>query len=144
MPVALKFKNSTQEKTVIVNNTFNGQQFIKQVGFVPDTVLVDPDYWIISKNNSTQKIALSNSGEGIADIYPNPVTDPLNIYLHDFSAAEATIQISNALGQVLYKNVVGLINGAELLQIPTRQWARGLYTVNIIAGNRKIVKQIVR
>ncbi len=144
MPVALKFKNSTQEKTVIVNNTFNGQQFIKQVGFVPDTVLVDPDYWIISKNNTTQKIAMSNSGEGIADIYPNPVTDPLNIYLHDFSAAEASIQISNALGQVLYKNVVGLINGAELLQIPTRQWARGLYTVNIIAGNRKIVKQIVR
>ena len=144
MPVALKFKNSTQEKTVIVNNTFNGQQFIKQVGFVPDTVLVDPDYWIISKNNTTQKIALSNSGEGIADIYPNPVTNPLNIYLHYFSATEASIQISNALGQVMYKNLVGLINGAELLQIPIRQWARGLYTVNIIAGNRKIVKQIVR
>ncbi len=144
MPVALKFKNATQEKTVVVNNTLNGQEFIKQIGFVPDTVLVDPEYWIISKNNSTQKITPGNSGEGMVEIYPNPVINPLTIFIHDFTAATAHIQISNAAGQIMYKRTVTLTNGAELIQLPTQQWARGIYFVQVVAGGKKIVKEIVR
>lgn len=143
MPVALKFKNATQEKTVVVNNTFNNQDFLQQIGFVADTVLIDPEYWIISKNNSTQKTVTGNTGEGIAEVYPNPVTSPLNIYLHDFSASSAEIQILNAHGQLMYKKVLPLINGTEFLQLATTQWARGNYFVQIKAGEKKIVKQLV-
>jgi len=144
MPVALKFKNASQEKTVIVNNTSNAQLFIQQLGFVPDTVLVDPEYWIISRNNSTQKTTLVNSGEGMADIYPNPVANPLNIFFHDFNASSAAINIFNTEGKLMFKKVVPLVNGAELLQIPTQQWARGVYVIHIHAGNKKIVKQVIR
>ncbi len=143
MPVALKFKNASQEKTVIVNNTFSGQEFLQQIGFVADTVLVDPEYWIISKNNSTEKKVLTNTGHGIAEIYPNPVANPLNIFLHDFNASAAAIQIVNAQGQLMMKKVITLLNGTEFLQIPTQQWARGLYIVQVQAGTKKIVKQIV-
>jgi aminopeptidase N len=143
MPVALKFKNATQEKTVIVNNTFNNQDFVQQIGFIADTVLVDPEYWIISKNNTTQKTVISNTGEGIADIYPNPVTSPLNFYLHDFAAANADIRVLNANGQLLYRKNLPLINGTEFLQLNTNHWARGLYFVQIIAGEKKIVKRLV-
>ena len=144
MPVALKFKNATQEKTVIVNNTFNGQEFLEQIGFVADTVLIDPEYWIISKNNSTQKIVSVNTGEGIAVIYPNPVSNPLNIYLHDFNAATALVKIINAKGQLMYKTNLSLINGTEFLQVPAGQWARGIYFIHILAGNKKIVRQVLR
>ena len=144
MPVALKFKNATQEKTIIVNNTINGQQFIQQIGFVPDTVLVDPEYWIISKNNSTQKITASNSGQGIVDVYPNPATNPLTIFLHDFNAGTAEIQISNAGGQLMYKRSVDLFNGAEWLQLNMQNWARGTYMIRVWAGDKKIVKQVIR
>ena len=144
MPVALKFKNASQEKTVIVNNTFSGQEFLQQIGFVADTVLIDPEYWIISKNNSTQKTVPINTGEGIAEIYPNPVTNPLNIFLHDFNATTAAMHIVNAQGQLMMKKVIPLINGTEFLQIPTQQWARGLYILHVQAGDKKIVKQIVR
>jgi aminopeptidase N len=144
MPVALKFKNATREKTVIVKNTSNAQQFVEQIGFMPDTVLVDPEYWIISRNNTTQKTALTNSGEGMADIYPNPVANPLYIFLHDFNASSAALHIVNAEGKLMYKQTVPLVNGAELLQIPTQQWARGLYIIHIQAGDKKIVKQVIR
>ncbi|MGH2553025.1 MAG: T9SS type A sorting domain-containing protein, partial [Chitinophagaceae bacterium] len=56
LPVALKFQNATQQATVIVDNTFNGETFIKSIGFFADTVFVDPDAWLITKNNSTSKI----------------------------------------------------------------------------------------
>lgn len=144
MPVALKFKNATQEKTVVVDNKSNGEIFTKQIGFVADTVLVDPEYWILSKNNTTQKTTMGNSGTGVVDINPNPVTDPLNIYLHDFNANSADLHIVNAAGQLIFKKTVALVNGAELLQLPTSSWSKGVYIVNVKAGDKKIVKRIVR
>lgn len=56
LPVALKFKNATQEATVVVNNLVNGEVFIRSIGFVADTVLVDPDAWLITRNNTTAKL----------------------------------------------------------------------------------------
>jgi hypothetical protein len=56
LPVALKFTNATQQATVIVNNVVNGEIFIKPVGFVADTVFIDPEAWLITRNNTTQKL----------------------------------------------------------------------------------------
>jgi aminopeptidase N len=144
MPVALKFKNSTQEKTVVVDNNVNGEIFTKNIGFVADTVLVDPEYWIISRNNTTQKTTLSNSGQGGVDINPNPIQNPMNIYLHDFNNDAAEVYIVNAGGQLVYRRSLSLVNGAELLIVPTNSWSKGLYIVTIKAGDKKIVKRILR
>ena len=144
MPVALKFKNATQEKTVVVDNKSNGEIFIQNLGFIADTVLVDPEYWILCKNNSTKKTALGNSGLGAVDINPNPVNNPMNIYLHDFNAPLAEIHIVNAAGQLLYKRNVALVNGAEILQVPTHAWSRGVYIINVKAGDKKIAKRVLR
>lgn len=143
MPVALKFKNATQEKTVVVDHTNNGQVFTREIGFVPDTVLVDPDLWLISKNNTTQKTAASNSGNGSVDINPNPVVSPMTIFIHDFNAAAADIHIVNAAGQLMYKKNLALVNGAELITIPTASWARGVYIVHVNAGGKKIMKRVL-
>ncbi|MFT3979442.1 MAG: M1 family aminopeptidase [Ferruginibacter sp.] len=144
MPVALKFKNATQEKTIVVDNTFNGQVFTSDLGFVADTVLVDPELWLISKNNTTTKTALGNSGVGGVDINPNPVSTPMNIFLHDFNAANADLAVLNAAGQLMYRNSIALLNGSELVRIDNSHWAKGMYTVMVKAGNKKIVKRIIR
>jgi len=144
LPVALKFKNATREATIVVDNTFNGQSFIRSLNFVPDTVLVDPEYWLVTKNNTTQKIAATNTGEGIAELYPNPVTDPLTVYLHDFNEPVAAITIYNKAGQLMYSRSVVLTGGSEFLKIPVNAWSKGVYIVKIKAGSRNIVKQIIR
>lgn len=58
LPVPLLFKNATtgQQKLVIANNTSNNQSFTENVGFEAESVTIDPDYWLITKNNSTTKI----------------------------------------------------------------------------------------
>ena len=56
LPVALNFRNANQNITVIVNNTVNGEIFIKPIGFIADTVLIDPEAWLITRNNTTQKL----------------------------------------------------------------------------------------
>lgn len=144
LPVPLLFKNATQSKTVVVDNSFNGESFIRTLGFIPDTVLVDPEAWFITKNNKTQKIVTTNTGAGIVDIYPNPATDPLTVYFHDFVPTTAALMIFNKAGQRMYAANINLASGSEYLQIPVSRWAHGTYTAKIKAGDKNIVKQILR
>ena len=144
MPVALKFKNATQEKTIVVNHTSNGQMFNSEIGFLPDTVLVDPELWLISKNNSSKKVLLSNTGQAAVEINPNPVTAPMSIFLHDFNADVANLTILNATGQLMYKENITLLNGAAILSINNKHWAKGIYVVTVKAGNKKIVKRVLQ
>ncbi|MDB5202103.1 MAG: type sorting protein [Ferruginibacter sp.] len=144
MPVALKFKNATQEKTVIVDNHVNHEMFVRDIGFLADTVLVDPDYWLISKNNSTAKTIFANNGQGALELYPNPVTGPLTIYLHDFNSTSASVQIFNAGGQLLYRKEVTLLNGGEIFQVSFASWPAGSYQVQVKSGNNTFVRQIIK
>ncbi|HMJ46295.1 MAG TPA: T9SS type A sorting domain-containing protein, partial [Ferruginibacter sp.] len=142
LPVALKFKNATQEKTVVVDNKFNGEVYTRNIGFIADTVLVDPEYWLITRNNTTSKIPYTSSGQGSVD-FPNPVTDTWNLYFHDFNEPSVAFSIYNAAGQLVYSREVALFNGAELVDISTRSWARGIYIIKI-AGSTKIVKRVLK
>lgn len=58
LPVPLLFRNNTtnQEKLIVVNNTANNQNFTETLGFVAETVTIDPEYWLISKGNTTTKL----------------------------------------------------------------------------------------
>ena len=143
MPVPLVFRNATRQVTVVVDHKVNGEVFTRELGFVPDTVLVDPQYEIISANNRTEKTTPDNTGLGNVDIYPNPVSSPVTLQLYNFNATRAEVVITNAGGQRVYRNTIPLINGAELLRIPVNGWSKGLYMVNIKAGDKKIVKRVL-
>ncbi|MGI8952763.1 MAG: M1 family metallopeptidase [Chitinophagaceae bacterium] len=91
VPLALTFKNATQQKTIVVNNHINNQKVTVQIGFVADTVLIDPDKQLISSSNKSVQIYPSIAHENI-QFYPNPVTDELNVFLHDISARSFIIE----------------------------------------------------
>ena len=144
LPVALKFKNATQEKTVVVDNTFNGQTFIRTIGFIPDTVLVDPEYWLITKNNKTQKMPTVNDGSGVVEVYPNPLTSPFTVYLHDFYSDDAEIAIFDYIGRLMFRRKALLTNGAEFIQIPCSTWAKGMYTIRVTSAGKTFVRHLVK
>ena len=144
MPVALKFKNASQEKTVIVDNKFNGETFIRNIGFKPDTVLVDPEYWLISKNNSTEKIIFPSTGNPVVELFPNPIQNPFTVYLHDFNLDAADLVMFNMLGQQIYKQHIKLINGAEILQLNFNNLSHGTYILKIISGDFKYTKKLLK
>ena len=74
----MQFKNATQQKTIVVNNTFNGQIFFNNIGFIADTVIIDPDYWLITKNNISQKINDNITSENFVQVFPNPFVNNFN------------------------------------------------------------------
>ncbi|MFZ1529406.1 MAG: M1 family aminopeptidase [Ferruginibacter sp.] len=143
MPVPLTFKNATHEKTIIVDHTTNDEIFLNEIGFVADTVLIDPELWLISKNNVSKKTVPVNTGAGIVEIYPNPATNPVTVYLHDFNADKALLTVYNAAGQRVYQKEISLNNGTEIFYLNTQAWAKGIYSVKINAAGKTIVKKLL-
>ena len=143
LPVPLKFKNATQEKMIIVDNTVNGEIFVRNIGFVADTVLIDPDYWLISKNNVSVKVP-DNSAASI-QIFPNPIGNQFNIYFRNLNASSASMNLYNAAGQLVWSGSVVLVNGSEYVNVPTQRLAAGEYTLRIQAGNDiKFTKKLLK
>ncbi len=144
LPVALKFKNATQEKTIVVDNKINGETFFRNIGFIADTVLIDPEYWLVTKNNTTAKVPDAAAGQNIVQVFPNPVKDHFYIYMRKMVSATANINLYNAAGQLVYTRNINLVNGSEYVEVPSQYLSSGVYFLRINAGDFKFVKKLVK
>lgn len=144
MPVPLKFVKGTQEKTIILDNKMNDELFTSNIGFKPDTVLVDPEYQILCWQNTTSRIQQPSTGNPVVEIYPNPIREPFTVYLHDFSQSAAELRLYNAAGQLIHKQNIILVNGSEIVYLNTSNLSKGIYILKIKAGDFSYTKKLLR
>jgi aminopeptidase N len=145
LPVALKFKNATQEQTIVVDNKSNGEIFLKNISFVPDTVLVDPGYWLITRNNSTLKLPAVNFPANTIKVGANPFKDKFTIQLYNVTSTQnLTAILYNTLGQMVATKNIVLTNGDAVVDMPTSYLASGQYVLKIIGGDIKYVKKMIK
>lgn len=145
MPVALKFKNATQEKTIVIDNKAQGETYLKDLGFEADSVFIDPDYWLISKNNVVTKVSGAGAGANSVQVFPNPITDRFFIYLRNITAPKLSIKLYNAVGQRVYANELSLVNRSDYVEIPSAHLAPGIYFLHISAGKIfTVVKKLLK
>ena len=113
---------------VVVNNTFNGQQFTVPVPFLVTGVIFDPNRHIISRNSTT---TLSNDNfvlEEAISVYPNPANDELHIMMPTTTQLEK-VEIYNSLGQLLATHqaadfrIDNLSSGMHVMKITTSEGA---------------------
>jgi aminopeptidase N len=145
MPVQVQFKNATKDSTVTVPHTFSGQRFSVNLGFVPDTMIIDPKLWILSRNKTTQKV---NSRSTVVDdvrIYPNPAPTQLNILLQNPSGQQLQVVLYNSAGQLVAQKQQSLSGADELITLATTHLARGIYWLHIKDNNNlQVVKKIMK
>nr|MDQ6889590.1 T9SS type A sorting domain-containing protein [Bacteroidota bacterium] len=145
LPVALLFKNATQQKSIIVDNKSNGEIFFKDIGFIADSVIIDPEYWLITKSNTSQKVTDVIAGKNVVQIFPSPFINKISVYLRNFDASNAELKIFDLGGKLVYKKPVS-VNGSSFAEINTQAFSRGIYILKIEAGEsvkfaKKILKQ---
>lgn len=141
----LTFKNNQQQKTIKVFCTKNNQEFWAYLGFKADTVLVDEDLQLISKNNTTIQLPLTIASDNNVLLYPNPVKDNLFLQITEPLAQQLNIQIYNAFGSMVYSNLFKNISNNTLIKIPFSSYLKGFYVVKIqtetgLKGIKKIIK----
>jgi aminopeptidase N len=143
MPVQLRFRNSSRDTLITVNNRQNGEIFWVNPGFAADTMLIDPDYWILAKERITKKLPAASILENDIKIFPNPASDYINILLLNPKIKTLDMQLYSITGQLVYKKQKDLIGQDELINIPVSQFASGIYLLKVSGANIRETKKIV-
>ncbi|HLP19037.1 MAG TPA: T9SS type A sorting domain-containing protein [Chitinophagales bacterium] len=114
-------------------------QYVYYAKIVADTITIDyawgKDTVLNTGIGNIQTDALATN------LYPNPVTDVLNIDLSAFAGQQVAIKVVNMVGQQIF----GEQTTATAKTVQTGNWSKGVYFVTIeTAGNRhtaRVVKQ---
>lgn len=142
VPLALTFKNATEEKTVVVNFTKNNQSTRVDVGFFADTVIIDKDYQLISKDNRSVHVATPDQPP-VASVFvsPNPFKAQLQVRLHGMQAQNLSIEIFSNAGQLIKRTTAKPQNNDETitLTVPSNL-PPGNYVLHV-AGKTGVIRQ---
>ena len=143
LPLPIQFKNSTHDTTVVVYNSFSGQAFTVNLPFHADSLIFDPERWIISNNNIVYPTGVNELYEkSNLKVYPNPSSDYITIDFKVHSVpASMFIQMTDITGKIvkteIFKNHKQVIDMTHLSQ--------GVYFIKLnglgINVNKMVVKQ---
>ncbi|HTN16522.1 MAG TPA: M1 family aminopeptidase, partial [Chitinophagaceae bacterium] len=135
LPVPVRFKNATNDTILVLDNRYKGEVFTRYIGFEPDSVFVDPAYWLITRDNTVVKTEDVQPEQLNLLAYPNPFTDRFTIQIKNFKSNSVEIALYNILGQRVVAERQQLYNGKEFLNIPTGHLATGKYILNVTGEN---------
>ncbi len=145
VPLALTFKNSTQSKTFVINDSINNLVTVLNVGFKADSVLIDPDKQLISKNNVVVHLPPATTEPNNVSVYPSPFTNKLFVAVSNPVEQKWQVQLYNVAGQQLSTKTFQLSSDDALLQLPLPLYLpAGIYFVKVDAGDVHVVKKVVR
>lgn len=132
MPVPIRFKNSTLDTIVVFDHQFSGQPFSVKLPFTVDSVLFDPDLWIVSGENIVTRVPELASGADQLVLFPNPATDVL-IVRSMYANGPRTITLIDDLGRIVSSERTGASGDITLA---VRDLASGAYTLAVDDGTR--------
>ncbi len=115
-----------------LDNQYNQQQFSIDVPFMVDTVLFDPDLWLISKNSSVS-LSIHEILNKNLTIFPNPTSQFVNIVSEN---KIENVQIFDLEGR--------LIIDTSKLKINMSNYANGVYFMRIKTKQHLLTKRIVK
>ncbi len=146
MPVPLLLKNRNgADTTIVLDHTRDYQCFDIELpdGFHLDTVIVDPDYWLVSANN---KVVFTTSTKDIQQlaaqiqIYPNPAHSELTIDFKNFSAKVLQAAIFDAKGSLV--KPISITNNLETVDISNI--SSGIYILKVQTDQGAVGKTFIK
>ena len=136
MPIQIMvYGTGGEQLSFILDNTSNGQQFIRTIPFPVADIVFDPNKHIISANNSIT-LGLNNyDANNSLKIFPNPVTDELNIRIPNMETINNVI-IYNLMGQKIIEKNTQTISVSEL--------STGVYTISVETSEGIFHKKFIK
>lgn len=133
LPLPIRVKGTQgQIKDLVLNHTANGQTFQEKVDFAVATVTFDPDLWLISQNNTVQKVTVGThdlSVQGFAlRIEPNPTTGgQLRASVVAPYAGTVRFALENMEGRLIFSSAEQLALGENRLLFNVGTLPAGTY-----------------
>jgi aminopeptidase N len=130
MPVPIQFIGASKDTILVFDHTFSGQAFKAVVNFPVQSVVVDPELWLISANNTVVGINEQTNCSLNFKLYPNPSHDELFIENAETGNRIRKFSVTNGLGQILYHAEAMEQQGSKL-QVPVNVLDKGMYYLKI-------------
>ncbi|MBI9032902.1 MAG: T9SS type A sorting domain-containing protein [Bacteroidales bacterium] len=97
MPVPIQFWSADKDTIIIFDHQYSGEVFTAKIGTVYDSVIFDPQRWILSANNTLVDIHINSRDE--AFVFPNPSSGEFQLR---FEAEKYTeVSIYNLKGKLM-------------------------------------------
>jgi aminopeptidase N len=138
MPIPIQFKNATHDTLLIFDHTFNNEIFTAQLNFKVDSLILDPDHWIVCTQNGLTGLHSVESNLLKAHVFPNPANAniQINIPANDF-INYSQISIMDALGNnVNLKPQLKQLNSSSFL-MNIYELKSGIYFITVMSNTQQ-------
>lgn len=147
LPVPVLFGNKAngKQKLITVNHQKSGEIFEEEIGFLADTVTIDPDLVLISKDNVIKKTGDPVLGENRTEleikISPNPVQDLLTVQITIDNPLSLSATIYDLAGRATGNSSIRVTKGTRLYSIGIlKDRQPGLYILHLMSANGRYAK----
>lgn len=145
MPVPVYFTDGEQDTLVVLDHNFSGQHFLFDFDFFPIEVIIDPELWLLSKDNTIEILGDVNETRDYGDfihLYPSPAQDILMIEIqaNSLSVDEWNWSLTDALGRIYLNNQKLSMNN----QVDVSTFQEGMYFLFFNSKDGAIMKQFVK
>ncbi len=138
LPLPILLKGQNRDTLVRLDNTFSGQSFNLNIPFKIDSLILDPDIWLIQANpliTSNSDTDLSNSFE----ILPNPAHDYIEIHVSQ-AIKNLQLNVLDLHGKtILQENDIH----TNHIKLNLKPLVSGIYFIQIISNGKKGVKKLI-
>ena len=103
--------------------------------------MVDVDSKFAISPTKSLRISCNENYAGI-QLYPNPAISFANLMLKNDQERFYTIQILNAIGQILYTTTIEIVNETKVISLPVANLPSGIYSIMITddGNEHKVIK----
>ena len=77
-----------------------------------------------------------------AKVWPNPASNNTNVQFEVNELSNVKVELVNALGQIVYTNNLGNVNGVQNLSIDASDLEEGIYMINITVNENMVTKRL--
>ncbi len=76
------------------------------------------------------------------DVYPNPVSDVLNLDMNITETANVSVRVLNILGELVMTEQLGSVYGRQIEQLNVADLQAGSYLLHINVGDKEVVRRV--
>lgn len=85
---------------------------------------------------------LSNDNS-ILNVYPNPSDGMITVSFESASKSAHTVEIKNALGQIVYREVLSNFNGTYSKSVNLQEYGKGIYTISLMNNANELSRKLI-
>ena len=141
MPIPIMFSNNLRDTILVLNNTFNNQNFTVDLPSKVKTAIADPEKWILADFRISNIKEFSNFDKLLITQFPNPSTGIINFSFNKNISLE-NIQVENALGQKIYSITMDN-TPSDSGYIDLGFLENGMYYIKLNEANRSSILKVI-